>query len=456
MLAFVANLFSWRGTVGRTRYFLTGFFLLALKHNIDRVVAFSFGYEWSVFNYWIFSPLGIAGVMRRQAIFYSVLLVIALPFIWIGTVLTLRRLRDANLPLWLVAIFFLPFLNLVLFLILAIVPSLQPSEQNAARSKSKFGRAIPADELGSAAFGVGITAILAVLLAILSANGLGNYGWGLFVGIPFFLGLNSVLIYGFHEPRSVGRCLLVALLATSLAGLALILLAVEGVICVAMAMPLGVVLALFGGFIGYVLQQRTSVSVQSFHAVSVVFLLMPGLLALEHVADPTPDLYFVRTSIVIDANREKVWNHVVSFSELPEPAEFIFKTGLAYPIKAEIDGKGVGAVRHCVFSTGQFVEPITKWEAPQLLQFDVTEQPDAMEELSFYKGLRPPHLENYFVSKRGQFELKTLPDGRTLLEGTTWYQNRYWPASYWRLWSDQIIHRIHFRVLSHIKKLSEE
>lgn len=450
------NILSWRGTVGRTRYLIAGFLLLALKHNIDRIVALSFGYQWSVFNYWIFdSPLGIVGVMGKQATFYAVLLTIALPFIWIGTVLTLRRLRDANLPLWLVAIFFLPFLNLVLFLILAIVPSHQPLEQNPDRAKSKLGRVIPEGELGSAAFGVGVTAVLSVLLALLSANGLGNYGWGLFVGIPFFLGLNSVLIYGFHEPRSLGTCLLVALLATAFVGLALIALAVEGVICVAMAMPIGIVLTLFGGFIGYVLQQRTSVSAQSFHAVSVVFLLMPGLLLLEHVADKTPDVYSVKTSIVIDASKEKVWSHVVTFSELPKPNELIFKTGLAFPIRAEINGKGVGAVRHCVFSTGPFVEPITKWDEPQLLQFDVTEQPDAMEELSFYKDLRPPHLEDYFVSKRGQFELKTLPDGKTLLEGTTWYQNRYWPAPYWRFWSDQIIHRIHFRVLSHIKNLSE-
>jgi hypothetical protein len=31
-----------------------------------------------------------------------------------------------------------------------------------------------------------------------------------------------------------------------------------------------------------------------------------------------------------------------------------------------------------------------------------------------------------------------------------------WPADYWRLWSDLIIHRIHSRVLRHIQALSEE
>ena len=49
----------------------------------------------------------------------------------------------------------------------------------------------------------------------------------------------------------------------------------------------------------------------------------------------------------------------------------------------------------------------------------------------------------------------TLPDGTVLLEGTTWYQNRFWPAPYWHLWSDAIIDSIHNRVLLHIKTLAE-
>jgi hypothetical protein len=30
-----------------------------------------------------------------------------------------------------------------------------------------------------------------------------------------------------------------------------------------------------------------------------------------------------------------------------------------------------------------------------------------------------------------------------------------WPAAYWRLWSDYLIHKIHLRVLTHIKTLAE-
>ena len=87
------------------------------------------------------------------------------------------------------------------------------------------------------------------------------------------------------------------------------------------------------------------------------------------------------------------------------PTEFIFRTGIAYPINAEISGQGAGAVRHCNFSTGSFVEPISVWDEAGLLKFDVDSQPEPMKELSFYSHVHPNHLHGYWVSKGGQFKL---------------------------------------------------
>ena len=451
----IFDIWTWNGRVGRARYLVTGLVLLAVKHNIDRFVAALYGYPWGIFNYWVFDlQEGIARLKSNNAMFYIVLLLIALPFIWVGTVMTLRRLRDADLPQWLVVLFFLPLINLIFFGILSAVPS-SPSSDKPSRFSARIGRLIPEGEFGSAAFGVVATVFLTALEIVFTTNGLGNYGWGLFVGIPFFLGLSSTMIYSFHRPRSLGMCLLVATIATGLLGATLFALAVEGIICLAMALPLALMLALFGSFIGWVLQKRPSFAPSTLNVVSVGFLLIPGLILLEHsFGEPAP-LYKVKTSVVIKSKPETVWTHVVTFSELARPNEVLFSTGIAYPMRAEIRGRGVGAVRHCIFSTGPFVEPITVWDEPRLLAFDVTEQPRAMEELSLYNDLRPPHLDNYFLSRKGQFELKALPDGTTLLEGTTWYENRFWPAPYWRLWSDYIIHRIHNRVLLHIKSLAE-
>jgi hypothetical protein len=164
----------------------------------------------------------------------------------------------------------------------------------------------------------------------------------------------------------------------------------------------------------------------------------------------------VTTSVVVDGAPEVVWRHVISFSELPAPRETIFRAGIAYPIGARIEGRGAGAVRRCRFSTGDFVEPITVWDAPRRLAFTVRSQPAPMKELSPYGDVHPPHLDGFLRSRHGEFRLLRLPGGRTRLVGTTWYENRMWPAEYWRTWSDGLIHRIHLRVLRHVRNLSED
>ena len=77
-----------------------------------------------------------------------------------------------------------------------------------------------------------------------------------------------------------------------------------------------------------------------------------------------------------------------------------------------------------------------------------------MKEFSFYGQVDAPHLHGYFRSKRGEFRL--IPkNGRTILEGRTWYEMDIFPGWYWQIYARWFIHKIHLRVLDHIKKLSE-
>jgi hypothetical protein len=112
-------------------------------------------------------------------------------------------------------------------------------------------------------------------------------------------------------------------------------------------------------------------------------------------------------------------------------------------------------VRKCEFSTGPFVEPITAWEPPRRLAFDVASQPLPMHEWSPYRDLHPPHLDDTMRSRRGEFRLVALPGGRTRLEGSTWYELQLDPQTYWSIWSDLLVHQIHGRVLRHIKSEAE-
>jgi hypothetical protein len=269
------------------------------------------------------------------------------------------------------------------------------------------------------------------------------------------MGFGAALVYGIRKPHSIQGCIGVACLAVILLGAALLALAFEGLVCVFMAAPIALPLAAFGGLCGYGVQRRRSFQNDAPVLLSMLLVFAPGVEWMEHIAAATPPTFVVRTSLDIAAPPEKVWHEVIAFSQIPPPTEWMFRAGVAYPIRAEMLGSGAGAERHCVFSTGAFVEPIEVWDEPRLLKFSVTSNPPPMEEWTPYSHIDTPHLHGFLVSEGGQFLLTPLPNGGTRLEGTTWYQHGLWPSAYWQLWSDPIIHRIHLRVLRHIRDEAE-
>jgi hypothetical protein len=209
-----------------------------------------------------------------------------------------------------------------------------------------------------------------------------------------------------------------------------------------------------GGIVGYIIVGNRTAPISP-AAMMLVLVSVPLTMGMEKRADEAPPLLSVTTSVVINAPPEEVWPNVVSFSPIPPQRDWILHTGVAYPTQARIVGMGVGAVRHCIFTTGEFIEPIEVWDEPRRLRFSVAYQPEPMEELSPYPHLKTPHLHGYLQSREGELRLTALPGGKTLLEGTTWYTDRIWPSQYWQVWSDLMIHHIHLRVLNHIKNLSE-
>jgi hypothetical protein len=453
----------WRssGTIDRRAYALVGVLGFALKHNLDRFVAgYGFHRPWTLFNYWV--PVRdvarITDLRGAEAGFLATMVAISLPFIWVGVMLTLKRLRSARLSSPLVALFFVPFLNLLFFLVLCLLPErdLAANEIKAQpKTHPRLQRFVPESALGSAAVSLLITVPLGVGAALLGTQVLTNYGWGLFVALPFTMGFGAALVYGMRRPRTMKGCVGVACLAVALLGAALLALAFEGVVCLIMALPIALPLAAFGGACAYGVQRRRWFQTDAPVLLSVLLIFVPGVEWAERLtATPSP-VFVVRTAIDVQAPPEKVWREVVAFSEIPPPTEWMFRAGVAYPIRAEMLGAGPGAERHCVFSTGAFVEPIEVWDEPRLLKFSVTTNPPPMEEWTPYSHIDPPHLHGFLVSEGGQFLLTPLANGGTRLEGTTWYQHGLWPSTYWQLWSDTIIHRIHLRVLRHIRDAAE-
>ena len=444
-------MFDMRKDLDRAGYFVAGVTLFAVKVGLDLALARAFSRPYSVLYY--ISPSD-APLFRpgQDPSYWLAMWAVALPFIALGFLLTLRRLRDAGLSPWLALLFFAPFANIMFFAFCALVPSRNAEADHRggpvpdAPVRMSYTRALVLASAAGAVVGLAAFASAVYLL--------GSYGAALFIGAPPLSGVVSGFLFArWHRPRIAGS-IWAAVLSTPLAGLVIIGFGLEGLLCLAMALPLVLLGAVLGAGIGCMFAR--SARPRSMTPTAAALLLFPMTLALERAAPlPTPLPAAVESSIIIDAPADTVWKNVVEFPRLGPPGEWIFRAGIAAPIGAVIDRKDARAVRRCIFTTGDFIEPIEIWNPPHELSFLVTASPDPMHEWTLRDGPRPPHLEGFLESTRGQFILEALPGGRTRLVGRTWYRTNMVPESYWRLWADPAIHAIHMRVLRHIAAISE-
>ena len=442
--------FIFEGRIRRGPYAIIGVSLVVLKFAVDSFITSRFGQPWKIWNY-VVPPnsLSVFGFGTHQPRLYLILWAFTLPFFWAGISLTTRRLRDAGLPLALALIFFAPVANFGLFLLLMFVPS-KPAEFISPKSEAP-----PASQTSSWSIaGVVIAALLGLLLTAFSANFLLQYAWGLFLGVPFVTGFVATWIACSTSTLSARAAIVLSACVPIVIGFALIGFRMEGLVCLVMAIPLALPLSIAGGLIArtIILSQRASLSSPR---LSACVAILPLMMCMEHVARLDPPVRPVITSVIINAPSPVVWKNVVAFPPLALPKEWIFHTGIAYPLGATIMGSGPGAIRRCRFSTGDFVEPITTWDENHLLAFSVASQPPSLQEIGF-GDISTPHVSgSYIRSQHGQFRLIAINDHQTELEGTTWYQDYFWPQFYWRPISDAIVHRIHQRVLDHVKVQAE-
>ena len=436
---------TFESPVARREYVLHGAGLMALKYFVDAaVIGVASGSLWTPWSYLQTSPLELAESLDRYPSYLGPLLAVwTLPFMWVGVCMTMRRLLDARRSPWWALLFFVPPLSYLLMTALSVVPSREPLAESARPDPA-------AARIPAALSSIAIGAALGLSMLFAGAIALNSYGIALFLGTPFAVGaVTGFLLNRRYSATQRETFEVVAVTLLVVAGAALAL-GWEGAVCVLMAMPLSIVVALMGGAFGRAATIRAPAALRS-------VVLVPGILLGGLVSDANQSpggVREVRSAVVIDAPPHTVWDNVVSFPRLPDPTELYFRLGVAYPTHAHIDGSGVGAVRYCEFSTGPFVEPITTWDVGSRLAFDVVSSPQPLRELSPYP-IKPPHLNGFLTPVRGEFRLIRLEDGRTRLEGSTWYEQSLRPHGYWVVFSDYLIRRIHERVLHHIQLVTE-
>lgn len=465
--------------VGQVPYTAVGFGLGLAKYAIEVVVVYALTNQFfsplDFVNPWLSSKAPF--LVDAPAVGWMWLL-FTIPFVWIAIAMSVRRAADIGISPWIGLLMLIPLVNLAVMALLALLPSgmFRPSAQQLEEQEHRrrelaaaFGPPATTQSVSEEAIqlATGTPTIQAVLASLavgcvtqvavgaISVWVMEMYGFILFFSAPVIAGACTGFVFNQAARRSLlGTIGLVIAMNFISFGL-MLAIGLDGAICLLMAYPLLGVLSVLGGLVGSAIATaglRPGMNERRGMIGTILFL--PLCLTLESLDGPSP-LHSVTTVVEIDAPPQTVWENVIAFPDIEEDPAWYFQLGIAAPLRARIDGIGIGATRHCEFTTGTFVEPITDWDPPHRLAFDVVSQPPPMKEWTPFAHLHPPHLDTGFVSERGEFRIQPLPDGRTRLHGTTWYRIDVRPRLYWKCWADAMVHAIHHRVLDHIARQSQ-
>ena len=315
-----------------------------------------------------------------------------MPFLWIGVGMSLRRALDAGISPWFGLSILVPFANLPSMLVLAVLPSANKSKISETQKPTAVRDAevsrIVADlyrpsmvepmqnessvwssSFMAATLGIVAGAAYLLLSVVLSVYVLHSYGTAMFFGAPIVTCAVSSFYLNRHGDRGFGITFGHSLLTLLAASLGFLLFGIEGGICIIMAMPIFVPVGIIGTVVGYAIAvscHRPNHDERK--GLYGCIAILPLIAWIETVIDKSP-IIEARSQVIIQAPIEVVWERVINFPEITRPPEGILNIGVAYPIRASIDGYGTGAIRNCVFNTGTFVEPITQWgcaESPKL------------------------------------------------------------------------------------------
>lgn len=362
---------------------------------------------------------------------------------WLMLALAVRRARSTDQSMLFACLAIVPIIQIAPILALGCSP-----DSNSSLSPAGTAR-VP---VGVAFKGLLAGVVVTILLVLLSTLVFGSYGLGLFLASPFIVGCITGFLGNRRGDIGVGATARLVLAACFLGAVGLLAFAVEGIICLLMAMPLIALMAWIGGLIGRVMALKGPARTPARTALSIV--IVPLLFTHDLVAPPNAIIDSVE-SIDIKATDLEVWNAVVHMGPIPDPPAAPFRWGLAYPMSGRIFGSGVGAIREGVFSTGVAYERVTEWDPASKLSFVVLSDPPTMHELSPYRQVNAPHVNGYFRTLDARFTITRLEDGRTRLSLATRHTLGLDPVFYWLPIAKWAIHANKTRVLAHFAKQAE-
>jgi uncharacterized membrane protein YhaH (DUF805 family) len=441
--------FSFAGRIGRPAYALASLAVFFSQHVIVLIAARVLVRPIAIDAWFWVVPLRS---LARLDLVPNLVLILALGYLllsaWILAALAFQRAADSGVSEWIAAYAIVPLVQIPVFAALCILPSRPQAEQTTAAERP------PGDRSGWFSAVQGMIAGMAVTLFAVAVGALvfGTYGLGVFFVAPFVIGATTGYLVNRKADMGKGRTAALVLGATALGGIALVVAALEGIVCIVLAAPLAFLAALIGGVLGRAVALNTKRPAGQ--ALSGVVLL-PLVFALESVF-PATTRFDTHQTVSIDAAPEAVWNAIVHMEAMDEPPTLPFSLGVAYPLGGEIMGEGVGALRRGVFSTGVALERVVEWVPERKLSLAVLNDVPAMRELSPYRHVHAPHVVGYFQTTEMTFEIQPQANGTSVLVERSSHDLKLEPVLYWLPMARWVVHENNARVLAHIRQQAEK
>lgn len=262
-----------------------------------------------------------------------------------------------------------------------------------------------------------------------------EYGFTFFMLFPLAVGF----AIGTHDKKERG---IYSLIFGALVFFGFLLAgALEGLICVVMALPIFLLMI----FIGYKVQQ-TVIKEEPNEREKLIISITPILLLLlinsiEQMIVPEPEVVTITDSIILEYSPEIVFDEVKQMDKLDADKPIGLFLGLPSPYKCELEADTIGAKRNCLFSNGKIVAEITKYEKGKVLEMNVID---------------------YTLTGRDWFEFVDATyifkkvNNHTEITRTSSYKSILNPRFYWQPLESWGIKQEHQFVLNSLKKNLKE
>ncbi len=297
--------------------------------------------------------------------------------------------------------------------------------------------------------------IIIILLLVINWFALvidGKYGTTLFLTIPssiaFFIGYSQRYNSESNDrfKKIIKGLFIIMVVVATLSGL-LILIGLEGAICILMAFPFLIIPMFIAYIIGIYIAKTDKKNTLN----SIIFIVLLNPTTYIYDSFQTPIKEEVITELIVNNSQENIWKLLTTEFEFKQTKKMLFQEGISYPKSICLKEIKNQKTFNCYTNNDTILLKIDQFIKNEKIKFHLKEQTIPMKELSPYKEVHAAHLHNYFEVNYGEIKLEYVAKNKTKIIAKTSYNYKIAPKWYWELWSNYIINEMHLHVLESIK-----